>query len=237
VNWHKANKKWQAYIQIGGRRKTLGYSEDEKEAARMYDEQAASVGKPVNFPLHEGMEQAMKRESMRKNRSDLPNANRPSKYVGVTWHKDKKAWKASIMINSKSKHLGYYQNEKEAARIFDEQAILLGRSVNFPLHEGMEQAVKRDSVRKNRSELPNANRPSKYVGVIWSKRGKKWYAAIRVDGRSVSLGYSSNEKEAARMYDEQAILVGRPVNFPLHEGMEQAVKRRLKHAVQKELAF
>ena len=30
------------------------------------------------------------------------------------------------------------------------------------------------------------------------------------------------------MYDEQAALFGKPVNFPLHEGMEQAVKRAPK---------
>ena len=49
---------------------------------------------------------------------------------------------ASIKIDGKKKHLGYYHNEKEAARIYDEQAILPGKPVNFPLHEGIEQAVK-----------------------------------------------------------------------------------------------
>ena len=53
---------------------------------------------------------------------------------------------------------------------------------------------------------------------------KKWTAAIRIDGKRKNLGYYHNEKEAARIYDEQAILLGKPVNFPLHEGMEQAVK-------------
>ena len=30
------------------------------------------------------------------------------------------------------------------------------------------------------------------------------------------------------MYDEQAALLGKPVNFPLHEGVKQAVKRAPK---------
>ena len=47
---------------------------------------------------------------------------------------------------------------------------------------------------------------------------------IRTDGKQKSLGCYHDEKEAARMYDEQAALLGKPVNFPLHEGMEQAVK-------------
>ena len=75
---------------------------------------------------------------------------------------------------------------------------------------------------KNQDEPPH--RPSKYVGVNWEERRKKWKAQIRIDGKQKSLGYHHDEKEAARIYDEQAALLGKPVNFPLHEGMEQAVK-------------
>ena len=70
----------------------------------------------------------------------------------------------------------------------------------------------------------SSHRPSKYVGVAWHKQMKKWEAAIKIDGNNKSLGYYHDEKEAARIYDEQAALLRKPVNFPLHEGMEQAVK-------------
>ena len=81
--------------------------------------------------------------------------------------------------------------------------------------------------KKQQDEQP-PHRPSKYVGVNWNKRDKKWQAQIRIDGKMKSLGYYHDEKEAARMFDEQAALLGRPVNFPLHEGMEQAVKKAPK---------
>ena len=81
-------------------------------------------------------------------------------------------------------------------------------------------------------------RRSKFVGVTWNKQWKKWEAKIMIDGKKKTLGLYHDEKEAARMYDEQAALLGKPVNFPLHEGMEQAVKpapkgsgpRRKSHA-------
>ena len=158
MSWSKSHKKWEAEIMIDGKSKFLGLYHDEKEAARIYDEQAALLGKPVNFPLHEGMEQAVKD---RKDRSKVPNVNRPSKYVGVYWNKQSKKWQAQIMIDGKIKSLGLYHDEKEAARMYDEQAALLGKPVNFPLHEGMKQAVKKI---KDRSKVPNVNRPSKYVG-------------------------------------------------------------------------
>ena len=110
----KSGKKWQAQIStITGKSKHLGYYHDEKEAARIYDEQAALLGKPVNFPLHEGMEQAVKPAPMRKDRSKVPNVNRPSKYVGVSWSKQMKKWEAKIMIDGKRKFLGLYHDEKD----------------------------------------------------------------------------------------------------------------------------
>ena len=82
--------------------------------------------------------------------------------------------------------------------------------------------------KKQQQDEQPPHRPSKYVGVNWHKRNKKWEAKIRIDGKQKSLGYDHDEKEAARIYDEQATLLGKPVNFPLHEGMEQAVKRAPK---------
>ncbi len=37
-----------------------------------------------------------------------------SQYVGVTWNKLSKKWKAHIRINGKRKHLGYFINEYDA---------------------------------------------------------------------------------------------------------------------------
>ena len=68
--------------------------------------------------------------------------HRPSKYVGVYWNKQNKKWQAMIRIDGKRKGLGFYHDEKEAARIYDDMAAVFGRPVNFPLHEGQKQAVK-----------------------------------------------------------------------------------------------
>ena len=117
----------------------------------------------------------------KKQQQDEQPPHRPSKYVGVNWSKQEKKWTAEIKIDGKRKFLGLYHDEKEAARMYDEQAALLGKPVNFPLHEGMEQAVKPN---KDRSKVPNVNRPSKYVGVCWDKEMKKWQAQITIDGKS-----------------------------------------------------
>ena len=61
--------------------------------------------------------------------------NRSSKYKGVCWHKDNKKWKAYITYEGKRIHLGYYDIEEEAARVYDKKAIeLFGKFayLNFP---------------------------------------------------------------------------------------------------------
>jgi hypothetical protein len=224
VYWNKKTKKWYAQITIDGKVKFLGSFEDEKEAACKYDEQAALNNKPVNFPQHEGQEQAVK-PAPHRDRSKVPDVTRRSKFVGVTWNKSHKKWEAYIQINGKLKRLGYFDDEKEAACKYDEQAAVLNRPVNFPQHEGQEQAVK-PAPMKDLSKVQDVTRRSKFVGVNWHKRSKKWKAEIRIDGKKKFLGYFNDEKEAACKYDEQAALLNKPVNFPQHEGQEQAVKEK-----------
>ena len=51
--------------------------------------------------------------------------NTSSLYKGVSWHKRDKKWKSQIMINGKNIYLGYFNNEIEAARAYNEKAIEL----------------------------------------------------------------------------------------------------------------
>jgi hypothetical protein len=45
---------------------------------------------------------------------------------------------------------------------------------------------------------------SRYKGVSWHKRDKKFYAAIKLNGRPKHLGAFIDEREAARAYDAAA---------------------------------
>jgi hypothetical protein len=46
-----------------------------------------------------------------------------SRYKGIYWHKRDKKWLVQIMINGKIKHLGRFNSEIEAAKIYDVAAI------------------------------------------------------------------------------------------------------------------
>ncbi len=54
------------------------------------------------------------------NREKLANCS--SQYKGVSWNKYMKKWHALIQIEKKRKHLGYFNNEIEAAKAYDQSA-------------------------------------------------------------------------------------------------------------------
>jgi hypothetical protein len=62
-----------------------------------------------------------------------------------------------------------------------------------------------DRTRYNR---PQQGCSSKYKGVSWQPSRGKWYAQIRIDGRSKNLGRFDREEDAARAYDDAVKSLG-----------------------------
>jgi hypothetical protein len=56
-------------------------------------------------------------------------------------------------------------------------------------------------VQNSYNKAPHKNSSSKYRGVGWDKKKKKWRAMIRKDGRFHHIGYFDCEKEAALDYN------------------------------------
>eukprot|EP00613_Pedinella_sp_CCMP2098_P018127 CAMPEP_0171769984 /NCGR_PEP_ID=MMETSP0991-20121206/53252_1 /TAXON_ID=483369 /ORGANISM="non described non described, Strain CCMP2098" /LENGTH=285 /DNA_ID=CAMNT_0012375093 /DNA_START=62 /DNA_END=917 /DNA_ORIENTATION=+ len=130
VSWDRKNQKWKAQICIDGKSTYLGIFDNEEEAARKYDENAAYLGKTVNFPAEHGVA------------AEAAPKGGPSKYRGVSWSKSKRKWITQINIDGKPTYLGAFESEEEAALKYDEHASYLGRPVNFPSAENQGLAEK-----------------------------------------------------------------------------------------------
>ena len=71
---------------------------------------------------------------------------------------------------------------------------------------------------------PRKGSTSRYKGVHWDKRDKRWCAEIRVMGKKHYLGRFATEEEAALAYDRKAVELVGPMaflNFPEHRHLYQ----------------
>ena len=92
-----------------------------------------------------------RRENLRIATGSQNNANAPkrancsSRFKGVSWFKNLQRWNAKIKINGRLKHLGYFTDEREAARAYDAAALEhFGEfaRLNFPsAHAGAQMAA------------------------------------------------------------------------------------------------
>ncbi len=60
------------------------------------------------------------------------------------------------------------------------------------------------SKQNNQNSRPYKNGSSRYKGVCWVNRDKKWIATITVDRKQTCIGRFDNEIDAAKCYDKKA---------------------------------
>eukprot|EP00951_Prasinocladus_malaysianus_P037363 scaffold400751_cov42-Prasinocladus_malaysianus.AAC.1 len=136
---------------------------------------------------------------------------RTSKYCGVCSANRKNQWQARILMMGKVTHLGYFDSEEEAARIYDIVSLSLHKdkaNTNFPetdyrTGEFAERASK--LIGMSREELQRSlgvkpiRKTSRFNGV--SKKRGKWVAKVMIDKKLVYHASFEDEREAAMAYD------------------------------------
>ena len=84
-------------------------------------------GKMVDHMNHNGLDN--RRENLRictaaeNSYNRVSTVNSTSKYKGVYWCKGRRRWRARIAFNDKFMHLGYFINETDAAKVYNEAAL------------------------------------------------------------------------------------------------------------------
>ena len=71
-------------------------------------------------------------------RRRFSSRQRTSRYMGVGSSNRKNQWQARILVHGKVTHLGYYETEEDAARVYDRVSISLhgdAAQTNFPAGE------------------------------------------------------------------------------------------------------
>jgi hypothetical protein len=214
VNFNKAMNKWEAQIIIEGKQYFIGYYENEVLAATDY---ARALFK---YKGHDALNEASKRKSsapaidlsdvptqlpILKNEGDVKGGT--SKYVGVNFDKVAKKWKAIISIDGKLRHIGYYENEEEAAvnyaravfKYKGQDAVDKARGLKKSAHAiDLSDVPPQPPIPKSTGTIKEG--ASKYTGVTFNKPRNKWQASIKFEGKNRHIGLYENEEEAAIDY-------------------------------------
>lgn len=139
-----------------------------------------------------------------------------SKSYGVFWDENKKKFTTSITYQKKSKYIGAFKKERDAALAYDYYSRLFYKDkarLNFPNTQiSYEQLQKMKQKDKNQTSI--------YRGVSFHPKVKMWRARLIHQGNSVDFGLHRTQEEAARAYDKGAYrLKGSEarLNFPVRE--------------------
>lgn len=125
VRHRSSNHGFSAQITNDGKQLELGTYEKEEDAALAYNRKAIELfGKlaHLNDIYDDG----------RELKTTLEN-KKTSKYTGVYFNKRNNKFTAKTSINRKTKHIGYFDSELEAAKAYDDYIIKhkLNRKINF----------------------------------------------------------------------------------------------------------
>jgi hypothetical protein len=208
VWFNKRANKWIAQITIEEKQRTIGYYENEEEAAVDYARAVYKYkvgGAPIRAPG-----KVREQKSLVIDLRDVPpqppiprseSAGRKdgsSKYAGVHFVKKLKKWNAQITIEGKQRSIGYYENEEEAAKDYARAAF------KYKVKEKQNSSVIDLTDVPPQPPIPRStgrkDSASKYTGVTFNKQVNKWQTRIVIEGKQRSIGCYDDEEEAAVDY-------------------------------------
>ncbi|KAK1739945.1 putative AP2/ERF family transcription factor family protein [Skeletonema marinoi] len=127
-----------------------------------------------------------------------------SKYKGVHFNKQKNKWQAKLGIEGKNRHIGYYDNEEEAATDYARAVFkyknqaALGKAREDSFIIDLSDVPPQPPIPKSSGTIKEG--ASKYTGVHFNKQANKWRVQIDIKGKYRTIGHYENEDEAATDY-------------------------------------
>jgi phage anti-repressor protein len=135
-------------------------------------------------------------------------------YKGVVWVQEKLKWKSEFQYNCKRVFLGYFANQIDAAKIYNDYAAYLNKTENANLILNNIRGYK--TIPRNVPELNKLNNQSqntsKYKGVSYDSKRRYYVTSIKLSGKTYNLGLSEDETECAKLYNQQALYFNNTFN-------------------------
>ncbi|KAK3248733.1 hypothetical protein CYMTET_41809 [Cymbomonas tetramitiformis] len=242
VYWHKQNRKWYTRINIGGQIKHLGYFAVEESAAEAYDRASRELRgadtTKVNFPLPSARSEPTGTEVPGGGAPRDHRAARTALPAPRSAAVSKQAAARPVVAASKAAAHQHSTKAKAAPRAVRGEGSGRPAPRGSALHHegggeagpgggsgerrGGQGCRKRARGMQGEAEAGAAKVrrvSSRYRGVCFREKERRWCARIKIEGQERNLGYFAVEESAAEAYDRASReLRGADttkVNFPL----------------------
>ncbi len=210
VSWTPTTERWLANIYADGRNLYLGSFRNEAEAALAYNVAARDCFGEfahLNEVTPELAAACAANAVPIRPRAPQAKPRTISGLWGVTWAAEKERW----IVEVKGERVGSFVHRGNAIRAYNEVAAArLGP--NTPLNEpeeGPPEPVKPVATPRETGPVwvPSVVTPNaRFMGVRANTRGQEWVASIRINGKTQELGRFELDADAARAFNEAALL-------------------------------
>ncbi len=206
VSWNIKTNDWMARL-TNKETIFLGNYENEIDAAIAYNDYALFLNKNDNdkYILNDI-------DNYQPNPRDIPNEllikkyeNKTSNYNGVYFIKSKQIFEASIQYKKKSYKLYRHQDDRECAKVYNEQALYFNNNLNTSYKLNIIYNFKTEPINHiNNLEMSKVKKYSRFTGVSIRNDCNKFRAYIKHNGKRIDCGTFVNEIDAAIAYNKKA---------------------------------
>jgi hypothetical protein len=181
--------------------------------------------------------------SLKKRKYFPYKKNRSSKYQYVSFVTSENKWQVSIPIHCKSKNIGRFNSEYEAAEACNEKLIEINGE-NATINKLDEKDKPLDYGCKKEFFEKKNNCSSIYFGVHKDKKANKWVARVRYGEERIRIGEYETEWLAAEAFNRKAkklfgneALLNQISNEHLQEKVNYIPKKKTKSSKYKWVSF
>ena len=129
VSYSSTRKYYIASIKHHGKTYNLGNHIDEIECAKLYNQQAIYFNQELktNYVLNDIPNWCSVPKNIYQEIQDNKSKNKTSQYYGVTFNKRNNKYRVVLVYNKKQIHIGFFENELDAAKAYNEKASELNK--------------------------------------------------------------------------------------------------------------
>lgn len=171
----------------------------------------------INHVKHDNRIENLEVVSNQQNGQWIKKRSNSKDYKGVFWNLEKKKWKADLKYNAVNNFLGYFDNEIEAAKSYNDYATFLNntKDCKYMLNDIPEEnysPTPRNIPEENKKAIVENKSCPKFVGVSYSAARNVYNVSIKFEGKSYNLGAFKDQIEAGKTYNMQALFFNKNKN-------------------------